>query len=164
MEGEYYVEEKKPKNYKMYYIGEDDLTYENKILTEICDPVEFLIICPICENDWLKKDTIIKGKRYFQCKQCGKRFVFYKDYKNYIIHESIKLMLKNNYSMARMARRLKMHPTTIRNYLNKYDLIDEYERKTKYGLQDTYIDLSDDPEYDNCIDDGDMPDDEEYEY
>ena len=101
-----------------YWNGDEDVPVE----------LEFSIKCYNCASDWLRKDgaPTEKKKQMYECKECGSKFQYDKRYNR--CHQLFQIcrMLNKNYSQVEIAREVKIHHSTVKKYINQYNLRDVY--------------------------------------
>ena len=91
---------------------------------------EFSIRCDNCASDWIKKDGHPNGRsgQVYQCNNCGRYFQYNKRFKICKRLLKIAVMLTDDCSQGEIARELKVHSATVKNYINKYYLHDIIHR------------------------------------
>ena len=135
-----------------------DENYKPHTMTKIFDywdgdkhaPIEweFVIKCPVCASDWIRKDGHPNGKEKQECKcrECGGYFSYDRRFNKCLKLYKISLLIFLEYSQARISRELKIHSSTVKKYVTKYNL---QEIAFLSGFQPVYSDF---PEPVNKID------------
>ena len=92
---------------------------------EIPVKLEFSIKCPNCASDWVRECNPNKQKNdepRYKCNECEASFQYNKRYKRCRQLFQISRLVNKNCSQEEIARELKTHHSTIKKYVDRYNL------------------------------------------